>query len=772
MISTRRFFNSAWQLLTRAIGVSLAMLFLMGFAQAASAAQIVQSSTVELKPGESKKLFISIENKTDYTWYGGINKTSLYLYGDSTIFKHSSWPKADLAATIDQSSVAPGQTASASYYVTAPSTPGTYTERFLLGDGATWHKYTVIQVTFKVSASAASNPAPTTSQNTNAPVANPSQPSPAASAQLANTKYYFAEVTDRGGTEWQVDPGAHFVVNIRIKNRGQRSWNRDGAGAVALINSLEKSPFWDGSWYGSRLAALQKEATVAGGQEATFQVQLRAPSVPGSYSENFELYVDGISRVSGSAFTLPIRVRMPDQFVLNSNNGNSADPSDSTGSYNGQLLLESHGPFEGPGDATLSLNYGIKNVGTAVWNNQSIKLKEVIPSLSGNLSNVNHSSWPSFNVAMQTTKVTEPGHLTIVSFKVKVPAKSGQYTARFALEADGNEVEYFDIPIKSTSDGHIETTPTTPTSPTPATPSSPSITYPSNLPGEPIIRVGIFATIDDTMILGGVNSGFSLTQNGNPVCTFNLGEEVKVVYDRAGGVYKASGPRCQTQSTNYFVAVAPDGLSPLEVTDFYRPVSWLPGANDNKFRGKLELRYTPATDKVWLINELPIEWYLKGIAETSELSPIEFHKTLLIAARTYAMYHIERGTKHANEYFIVDAKYDQVYKGYGQEARSPTIARAIDETRGVVVSYEGKIAITPYFSRSDGRTRDWSEVWYGNVEWCKGVAVPQDNGKTLWGHGVGMSASGALAMAVHEGKTYDYILKYFYTGIDLKPWYR
>jgi Stage II sporulation protein len=746
------------------------MLFFIALAHSSSAAQIVQSSTVNLKPGESKKLFVSIENKTDYTWYGGTSKTSLYLYGDTTIFKHSSWPKADLAAAIDQSSVAPGQTASVSYWVTAPSQSGTYTERFLLGDGTTWHKYTVIQVTFKVSATATSDPAPTTTPVATTPVANPSQPSPAASAQLANTKYYFAEVTDRGGTEWQVDPGAHFFVKVRIKNRGQRSWMREGAGAVAIINDSEKTPFWDSSWYGNRLAALQTESSVSGGQEATFSIQLRAPSQPGSYSETFQLYVDGISRISGSAFTLPIRVRMPDQFVLNSNNGNSPDPSTSSGSYDGQLLLEPRGPFDFPGDSTISLNYGIKNVGTAVWNNQAIKFKEIVPSLSGNQSSVSHTSWPGASVAMQKSNITEPGHLNIVSFKIKAPAKTGQYTVRFALEADGNEVEQFDIPVTVTSDGYIEAAPSTPSTPT--TPSSPSITYPSNLPGEPIIRVGIYATIDDILMVAGVSTGFSLTQNGQSVCTFNLGEEAKVFYDRANGVYKASGPRCQIQSTQYFVAVAPDGLSPLEVTDFFRPVSWLPGANDNKFRGKLELRYTPATDKVWLINELPIEWYLKGIAETSELSPIEFHKTLLIAARTYAMYHIERGTKHANEYYIVDAKYDQVYKGYGQEARSPTIARGIDETRGIVVSYEGKIAITPYFSRSDGRTRDWSEVWYGKVAWCKGVPVPQDNGKTLWGHGVGMSASGALAMAVHEGKSYEYILKYFYTGIDLKPWYK
>jgi stage II sporulation protein D len=49
--------------------------------------------------------------------------------------------------------------------------------------------------------------------------------------------------------------------------------------------------------------------------------------------------------------------------------------------------------------------------------------------------------------------------------------------------------------------------------------------------------------------------------------------------------------------------------------------------------------------------------------------------------------------------------------------------------------------------------------------------VPWDQGKTLWGHGVGLSATGALG-AANDGWTYDRILKYFYTGIELKRIYQ
>jgi stage II sporulation protein D len=210
------------------------------------------------------------------------------------------------------------------------------------------------------------------------------------------------------------------------------------------------------------------------------------------------------------------------------------------------------------------------------------------------------------------------------------------------------------------------------------------------------------------------------------------------------------------------------------MSDFYRPVSWLPGANDNTFRAKLELRYVPDTDNVWTINELPIELYLRGLAETSEISPFEYQKALHTAARTYANYHVQRNTKHGG-IFHIDAKYDQVYRGYGAEERSPSIVRAVNDTRGKIVTYNGELAITPYFSRSDGRTRSWGEVWYGgsNYPWLVTVPVPWDAAKsrTLWGHGVGMSATGALD-AANDGWDYERILKYFYTGIVLKQIYQ
>ncbi|HEU0050899.1 MAG TPA: SpoIID/LytB domain-containing protein, partial [Patescibacteria group bacterium] len=395
----------------------------------------------------------------------------------------------------------------------------------------------------------------------------------------------------------------------------------------------------------------------------------------------------------------------------------------------------------------------------------------------GGLSSVRDDSWqdPAFPVKAQGA--TKPGELSFLTFKIKAPAKRGVYTASFELQADNQPVAggLIDIPITVTADGYIPPN----LSSIPTTPSAPPLNLIplngdlSSLPAEPIIRVGLYKTTDNQSVFRAKYAPVTVYQsNGASVCHLNVGDSATVLFDRAYKVYKLSGANCTGQSTDVYEFRADDGTSAIEIADFSRPVSWLPGANDNTFRGQLELRYTPSTDSVWVINELPIEFYLKGIGETSNSSPYEFQKTLLTAARTYAMYHVQRGTKHADESYTVDATYDQVYRGYGAELRDPNVVAAVDATRGQIVTYNGQLAITPYYSRSDGRTRSWTEVWGGGpYPWLVSVPVPWDQGRTLWGHGVGLSATGALGMA-NDGHRYDEILKYFYTGIELRLAYK
>ena len=120
-----------------------------------------------------------------------------------------------------------------------------------------------------------------------------------------------------------------------------------------------------------------------------------------------------------------------------------------------------------------------------------------------------------------------------------------------------------------------------------------------------------------------------------------------------------------------------------------------------------------------------------------------------------------------------DATTDQVYRGYNASLSLTQVVDAVEQTRGQVVTYNGNIVVTPYFSYDDGRTRSYQEVWGGSFKpWLVSVKEPAGYDKTtMYGHGVGMCARGAVLLAANFNYTFDQILKYYYTGSNLKKIY-
>ena len=576
--------------------------------------------------------------------------------------------------------------------------------------------------------------------------------------------------------------GETKTVILTYTNLGPNTWTQGTkTGQVALFVVDGSSPeLRDASWLDEETPGTIKDAKVAAKKVTTVTFKVKGTK-EGTFTETLRLASQNTAWMRGAETKLTVSVRKPATAAATPS---SAPATVASASPQAVLLLRSANSkdlmLEGGQTATITL--GFKNAGSAAWTTRALRLANVQTALADSSSAtswVHDASWQSSTDAVVEQTSTAPGEIGFLTFTIKAPPKKGSYTVRFALVADGKQVEnvFIDIPITVTSDSGYDLPATTPSTPAATVP--PSTTdiipnAPSFLSTEPIIRVGLFETTDDRMQIRGVTTPYEVRQGTTVICSMKGTDVLSVSFDRVHKVYRLDGNGCIGQSTDPYRIVASAGdWAPLEMYDFSRPVSWLPGANDNTFRGVLELRYAPATDKVWTINELPIEMYLRGLAETSDVSPLEFQKTLLTAARTYAFYHWTRGTKHADEFYHVDAKYDQVYRGYGAEARSPNIVQGITDTRGQIVVYNGSLAITPYFSRSDGRTRSWGEVWAGGDKypWLVSVPVSHDVGETLWGHGVGMSASGALRMASRDGKGYREILSHFYTGTGLMKFY-
>jgi stage II sporulation protein D len=286
---------------------------------------------------------------------------------------------------------------------------------------------------------------------------------------------------------------------------------------------------------------------------------------------------------------------------------------------------------------------------------------------------------------------------------------------------------------------------------------------------EPTIRVGMLLVDEETqnkIVLRCDCETLAITDEaGNPLGAVGRTGEVVALYKDGGYFFDAGAGLLSSAVPLRFVPSEPN--APITIANFDRRATRGTEFADNQFRHTLELRYNAKKDRVWVINELPIEMYLRGLAETSNASPLEYQKAIATAARSYAYYQWSRKTKYFQEGFTVDAYRDQVYKGYGSETRMPQFVAAVEATRGVVVTYDGQVALTTYFASSDGRTRSWSEVWRGAMPYLLSVPAVCDEGKGLRGHGVGMSATGAACQA-RQGLGWKGIMKSYYTGVDFR----
>ncbi len=564
-------------------------------------------------------------------------------------------------------------------------------------------------------------------------------------------------------------PGEEKIVSLTFQNIGSRTWSNSGNGFISLYTYGPKyrtSVFAAGSWISATQPTKLKEHSVAVGKTGTIMFALKAPATTGTYTEEFLLASESTAWIAGGEVKLNIVVA--DTATAASMNTTTSFTTTNT-SYKAEVTLSNATKFKAKGGATLLYSATIKNIGTMTWGKRSIESADLRLASTSNTS-VAHKSWKSGSVVAYETNSVKPGESETIMIPMSAPKNKGNYTAVFHMSVDGNEIDGsgISIPIEVTKDA-----PDALLSPqTEESLQQQAQVYTTNiLLSEPMIRVGVLIIDEETdnrVEISGASATELRDVQGNLLANVAAGATAKAFYKEGHYFYDVGRGLEKSSYALRFVSVEPNAV--LTVTNFDRRLTRSAGFSDNQFRNVLELRYNAVKDRTWLINELPIEYYLRGLAETSDSAHDEFKKALLIAARTYAYYHYQRYTKHDDEGFHIDAYADQVYNGYGYEVRTPNITSAVEATRGITVTYNGETAITPYFSRSDGHTRDWSEVWGGDVPWAKSVVVPCDVGKTLWGHGVGLSASGALCMA-KDGQTYDQILKYFYTGIALeKRW--
>lgn len=141
--------------------------------------------------------------------------------------------------------------------------------------------------------------------------------------------------------------------------------------------------------------------------------------------------------------------------------------------------------------------------------------------------------------------------------------------------------------------------------------------------------------------------------------------------------------------------------------------------DDRPYRGRIEV-FANTHGSLTVVNVLGLEDYVKGVVP-NELSAggyplLEAHKAQAIAARTYALRN--RGQFMSEGYDLLPTTRSQVYRGLVSE--NSLSSRAVDETRGIVATYDGEPINALYTSTCGGRTEDAENIFNGNVPYLKG----------------------------------------------------
>jgi len=173
---------------------------------------------------------------------------------------------------------------------------------------------------------------------------------------------------------------------------------------------------------------------------------------------------------------------------------------------------------------------------------------------------------------------------------------------------------------------------------------------------------------------------------------------------------------------------APGKLRLLETGDEFSAGSIVPARADDTlsadgmpYRGVLEVR--PGDAGLIVVDVINLEDYLKGVVP-NELSPdsfpeLEALKAQAVAARTYVLRN--RGQFASHGYDICATPTCQVYRGKATEKALST--QAVDDTRGMIATYQGSLINALYTSTCGGHTETGSNIFEGeDVPYLVGVS--------------------------------------------------
>lgn len=235
--------------------------------------------------------------------------------------------------------------------------------------------------------------------------------------------------------------------------------------------------------------------------------------------------------------------------------------------------------------------------------------------------------------------------------------------------------------------------------------------YPVFYNGTYYVRVGSYTTMDAA-------SNSAATAYGSVVS----GGARSVLVVKSGTDQILFGFDC---GSTYSLSLAPQSGSGAAVTQVAECKD-RSGTRSCTYYGDFQFTRLSTQDpqKLTLVNFVGLEPYVKGVTpyEMSSGWPLEALKAQAVCARTYVASHMNGSPAYGFD--VTGTTTSQVY--YGTLDASANSDRAVDETAGKFVRYEGKLCETFYFAADGGATEDSENVWVTAVPYLRGVVDPYE----------------------------------------------
>ena len=255
-------------------------------------------------------------------------------------------------------------------------------------------------------------------------------------------------------------------------------------------------------------------------------------------------------------------------------------------------------------------------------------------------------------------------------------------------------------------------------------------------------------------------------------------EDSIIWYDMLGTEYASTGTIVAPSETGivvtktttdtilfYFDCGGSRHLSILPQNGEDKAITWFKGY---KWYGCFQ--YRRSGNRLSVINVVDLEDYVKGVLpyEMSNSWPLEALKAQAVCARTYALSHLKKHNKTYG-FDLCNTTDCQVYRGTNQS--SDLTDNAVDQTAGMVLTYNGKLAETYYYSSNGGATESSANVWNYAIPYLVGKEDPYESTITIPSYQYSTTYTFHQLSQILEAKGYNfgtvcdvYVSRYSATG--------